>query len=125
MIAKWKPDLVAFEDIQLQKFTTNSGCEGNAVLVFKKLAHLQGVLKNYCYENNILYTVIPPATWRHHSDIKGKNRTDRKRNAQLKIKRLYDVSVTQDQADAILLTSYAAFQHKASSVIMFKKKEND
>lgn len=119
MIEKWKPDLIAMEDIQLQKFTTKSGCEGDAVLVFKKLAHLQGVLKNYCYEKGLPYLVVPAATWRHYSDIKGKNRTDRKKNAQLKVKKLYDVSVTQDQADAVLLTRYAASQQKSSEVIMF------
>jgi hypothetical protein len=29
--------------------------EGDAVLTFKKLAHLQGVLKNYCYELGLPY----------------------------------------------------------------------
>ena len=46
----WKPDLVIFEDIQLQVFDG-----GEQVITFKKLAHLQGVLKNYCYENEITF----------------------------------------------------------------------
>ncbi len=71
MIQSWQPDLVALEDIQLQKFEN-----GEAVTTYKKLAHLQGVLKNYCYENGFVYKIIPPATWRHHSEIKGKTRTD-------------------------------------------------
>lgn len=115
MIQKWNPDEVVFEDIQLQKFG-----EGNeAVLTFKKLAHLQGVLKNYCYENQILYSIVPSATWRAHVEIKGKTRQDKKKSAQLKVKRFYDISVTQDEADAILLGRYGAYAHKSTEVIEF------
>jgi hypothetical protein len=57
------------------------GGESAAVTTYKKLAHLQGVLKNYCYENGVPYLIVPPATWRNFSNIKGKNRTDRKRSA--------------------------------------------
>lgn len=115
MIEKFKPDEVIFEDIQLQKF----GEGGEAVLTFKKLAHLQGVLKNYCYEKGMPYQVIPSATWRAHSEIKGRARTDKKKSAQLKIKNLYDVHVTQDEADAILLGKYAADMHTKTKVITF------
>lgn len=118
MIAKWKPDMVVLEDIQLQKFKTNTG-SGDAVLTFKKLAHLQGVLKNYLFETGIPYTVVSPSTWRAHSEIKGKERTDRKRNAQLKIKNLYDVQVTQDEADAILIGRWAVHNHNQTKMIEF------
>lgn len=118
MIKKWKPDEVVFEDIQLQKFTKN-GLEGNAVLTYKKLAHLQGVLKNYCYELGLPYQVVPPATWRTHSGVKGKERTDKKRSAQLIVKKFYDITVTQDEADALLIGRWAAAQHKKTEVIMF------
>lgn len=74
MIQKWKPDEVVLEDIQLQKFG-----EQEAVVTYKKLAHLQGVLKNYCYESGIPYKVVSPSTWRTFSDIKGKKDKIRKR----------------------------------------------
>lgn len=119
MINNWKPDEVIFEDIQLQKFKSENGLEGDAVLVFKKLAHLQGVLKNYCYEIGLPYKVVSPSTWRSHSDIKGRARTDKKKNAQLKIKKLFDVSVTQDEADAILIGLWAADEHASSEIIIF------
>lgn len=119
MIEKWKPDEVIFEDIQLQKFKTNNGNEGDAVLTFKKLAHLQGVLKNYCYEKGQPYQIVSPATWRSYSEIKGKARVDMKKNAQLKIKKLYDISITQDEADAILIGRWAANQHKKTKIITF------
>lgn len=116
MIDKWKPDLVVLEDIQLQKFGID-GQEG--VLTFKKLAALQGVLKNYCFEVGIIYKVVSPSTWRNHSQIKGKTRTDKKRNAQIKVKALYDISVTQDEADAILIGAWAVNEQKKNEMISF------
>lgn len=118
MIKKWQPDEVVFEDIQLQKFTVN-GMEGDAVLTYKKLAHLQGVLKNYCYEIGMPYQIVSPSTWRAHSNVKGKTRTDKKKSAQLIIKGFYDISVTQDEADALLIGRWAAAQHKKTEIIMF------
>lgn len=116
MVNKWKPDQLVFEDIQLQKF----GDGNEAVVVFKKLAHLQGVLKNFAFENGIPYRVVSPATWRNFSEIKGKSRSDKKKNAQLKIKELYDVSVTQDMADAILIGTWAAHEHNQQKIISFE-----
>ena len=119
LIDKFKVDRVIFEDIQLEKYESN-GQSGDCVLTFKKLAHLQGVLKNYCYENNIPYEVIPVATWRNHSGIKGKTRTDRKKSAQLKVLELYDINANFDCCDAILIgRCAAASQAKQSEIIMF------
>ena len=116
MIDEWHPDEVILEDIQLQKF----GEQGEAVTTYKKLAHLQGVLKNYCYENGIPYKIVPPATWRTHVALKGRTRSDQKRNAQLKVQALYDVNVTQDEADAILIGRWATSEHKNNDTIIFK-----
>lgn len=114
MIAQWKPDLVVFEDLFLQKYDG-----GEQVVTFKKLAHLQGVLENYCYENGFIYKIAPIATWRNFSGIRGKTRTDRKRNAQLLVEKLYDIKVTQDEADAILIGRWAADDHKKNDIIWF------
>lgn len=118
MIKKYNPDVVLLEDIQLQKFQVN-GNEGDAVLTFKKLAHLQGVLKNYLYENGIPYEVVSPSTWRSYSEIKGKTRSDKKRNAQLKVEKLFNVKCTQDEADAILIGRYGARNHQKNEIITF------
>lgn len=115
MINSWKPDSVILEDIQLQK--TNQG--GDAVLTYKKLAQLLGVLENYLYETKIAYKIVPPATWRALSNIKGKNRTEKKRCAQLIVKQQYDISVSQDEADAILIGVWGAHQHKKNDIIIF------
>ena len=119
MIEKWKPDCIALEDIQLQKFNNMSGEITEAVVTYKKLAHLQGVLKNYIYEKGIPYIIVPPATWRAFSNVKGKSRTDKKKSAQLIVKSKYDVSLTQDEADAVLITAYAAHQRVANQIIEF------
>lgn len=115
MVKKYKPDEIILEDIQLQKF----GNGDEAVLVFKKLASLQGVLENYFYETGYVYTIVPPATWRAKSQIKGKTRTEKKRSAQLKIKELYDISVTQDEADAILIGYWGVDNYKKNEMIVF------
>lgn len=114
MVESWNPDEVILEDIQLQKFDG-----GEAVITFKKLAHLQGVLKNYLFEHGIPYQVVPPATWRNFASIKGSNRTDQKRNAQIKVKQIYDVEASQDEADAILIGRWAAAQYKTNDIISF------
>lgn len=118
MIMKWKPDLVVMEDIQLQVYG-NKGNTSESVTVYKKLAALQGVLKNYCFEIGVPYKIVYPATWRAYSEIKGKSRTDRKRNAQLKVKALYDISVTNDVADAILIGRWAVNETKSMQMVSF------
>lgn len=115
MIEQHKPDIVYLEDIQLQKFEDGE----TAVLTYKKLAHLQGVLKNYCFENGIPYDIVPPNTWKSYNNIKGKTRSDQKKSAQLRVKALYELDVTQDEADAILIGRYAAAQHNSMKIIEF------
>ena len=119
MIGNWHPDLVVFEDIQLQTYKKNEDERADAVVTYKKLAHLQGVLKNFCYEMNIPYKIAPPGTWRSHSKVKGNTRSDQKRSAQLIVKKLYDISVTQDESDAILIGRWAADDNKVNEIIEF------
>lgn len=120
MIENWKPDEVVFEDIQLQKGTNTETFNGDmGVTTYKKLAHLQGVLMNYCYEKKVVFRIAAPATWRTHSDVKGRYRTDKKKSAQLKVKKFYDVSVTEDEADAILIGRWAAHIYGKSRIIDF------
>lgn len=106
MIQNWKPDIVCIEDIQLQQLGEKNGDNVEGVTTFKILAQLQGVILNILYEMDINYEVVYPAAWRKCCDIKGKSRNDKKRSAQMKIKEWYDVSVTQDEADAICIGKY-------------------
>ena len=88
---------VAFEDIQLQ-----SGLAGN-VQTFKVLAEVYGVIHQLLDEKKIPYQVVPSVTWKSTLGIKGKNRQEQKKNAQLWVINNYNVKTTQDVADAICI----------------------
>lgn len=98
MINNWHPDHIGIEGIQFQE-------EGQAqkmgITVFQTLARLQGILMLVCHEAKIPYTICPTNTWRHSCGVKGKTRTDKKRSMQILAKQWYDITVTDDEADAI------------------------
>lgn len=112
MLTNWKPDRVILEGIQLQELDkkTNGKWEGNntiGVTTFQTLAQLQGVLMNCLYNSKVPFEVVHTATWREASQVKGRCRADKKRSAQLIVKNKYDISVSQDEADAILIGRYS------------------
>lgn len=106
MIDIWRPDRVAIEDIQLQKFDANIGVD-----VFKTLARLQGALLITCFEKDVEYAIVHVSTWRSHCKIKAKTRVDQKRAAQIFVKDAYGVDATQDEADAICIGTYCASKY--------------
>ena len=108
MILNWKPDYIGIEDIQLQKGKTEGGEGIMNTLTFKVLAKLQGVLIETALEMGVPLVVISSNTWRKHIGVKGKSRADRKRSAQLIIKELYDISVSDDIAEGILIGKYVS-----------------
>lgn len=103
MLVEWSPDKVGIEDIQLQSFKGAGGQSNFAVTTFKVLAQLQGVLLEVLFTNDIEVMVIHSQTWKSYCGITARTRNDQKRAAQLKIKEWYDISVSQDEADAICL----------------------
>lgn len=109
MIENWKPDHIAIEGIQYEQ---NFG-----VIVFQTLARLQGILMECCFENRLQFTICPTNTWRNRVGVKGRARSDRKRSAQMIIKEKYDVSATDDEADAILIGQYAAAELDANNIV--------
>ncbi len=100
MIENWKPDLVAIEGIQYQ--------ESFGVTTFQTLARLQGVVMELCVELGVKYKICPTNTWRAHCGVKGRARNDKKRSMQLLVKEWFDISVTDDESDAIGIGKYAA-----------------
>ena len=104
MIDIWEPDIIGFEDIQLQQF--NNSIVG--ITTYKVLAHLQGILFFVCNTYGIDYKVCPPATWRSHCQVKGRTKVDKKRSMQLLVKQWYDITITDDEADAIGIGKYVA-----------------
>lgn len=93
MLDNWKPDIVGVEGLQYE--------ENHGVTVFETLARLQGILLETLFWEKIPYKICPTNTWRHHCGVKGRSRVDKKRSMQKIVKETFDVSVTDDEADAI------------------------
>lgn len=113
MIENWKPDFVAIEGIQFQDESSGNKM---GVTVFQGLARLQGVLMETCYAQKVDYTVCPTNTWRNHCGVKGRYRADKKRSMQLIAKKWYDISLSDDEADAVGIGKYAADLNKIEVV---------
>ena len=105
LINNWQPDFIALEGIQLQE---ESSGRSMGVTVFQQLAWLQGILMECAYDNDIQYAACHTGVWREHCGVKGKTRADKKRSMQLLAKQWYDVSVSDDAADAIGIGKYGA-----------------
>ena len=112
MINNWEPDIVALEDIQLQQY---KGRNAN-VVTYKVLAHLQGILMECLYEEGIKYILVPSATWRHYCGVKGRAKPDKKKSMQLLVKDWFDISVTNDESDAIGIGKYVADKYTKKEI---------
>ena len=97
LIAQYEISEVAFEDIQLQNTV------GNNVVTFKTLAEVYGVIHQLLDEKKIPYQIVPSVTWKSTLGIKGKNRQEQKKNAQLWVISTYNEKPTQDECDAICI----------------------
>jgi Holliday junction resolvasome RuvABC endonuclease subunit len=105
MITAWKPDYIAIEGIQFQSKEVGATAQ-LGITTFEKLARLQGVLIETAFELKTPLTIVPTNTWRGHCGVRGKSRVDKKQSAQQIVKLAYDVSVTNDEADSILIGKY-------------------
>lgn len=106
MIEIYQPDILVFEDIQLQDFDSARNTIG--VTTYKVLAEVLGICQLVSAETNIPFHIISSNTWRSFLQIKGRSRVDKKRSAQFLIKERYDISVSEDEADAICLGRYSS-----------------
>lgn len=100
MLENWQPDEVSIEGIQYQQ---NMG-----VTTFQTLARLQGILMITFQDFGVPFKICATNTWRAHCGVKGRQRADKKRSMQLLVKQWYDISVSDDEADAIGIGKYAA-----------------
>ena len=108
LIANWKPDIIGIEGIQLQQLNNKTV----GVTTYQTLARLQGILMATCVEQRVDYVICPPATWRAHCEVKGRARADRKRSMQARVKEWFDITVSDDVADAIGIGKYINDKHK-------------
>lgn len=108
MILLWDIDVVGLENVQYQ---------GNPQTLIL-LAKLLGVLENAAYEvTNKTPYVVPSVTWKSFSGVKGKNRDKQKENAQKVVKARFEISVSSDLADAILLGRYVCNEERFGEVV--------
>lgn len=108
LINNWKPDVIGMEDIQLQQFNNKT----IGVTTYRTLARLQGILMATCVDEQVEYVVCAPATWRAHCEVKGRTRSDKKKSMQMKVKEWFDITVSDDVADAIGIGKYICDNHK-------------
>ena len=113
VIAAWKPDFIIMEDIQQQY---------GAVLTYKILAMLLGVIEVTCTENKVPYEVVSPNVWRKYAGTCGKNRKEEKMLSVAVVKNKYNINVSDDVAEAILIGQYGSRVHKKDYSIAFGKK---
>lgn len=99
LVDKYDFEYLFFEDIQKQQ---------NAE-TYKKLAYVQAAVILWCYWiESIQYNILSPSHWRSLLKDKyktnfGKTRVEQKKAAQQLIEQLYNIKVTQDEADAICI----------------------
>ena len=97
IIEKTKPFCVCLEDIQYQRNQKT----------YKFLAQLQGVLINYLVENTLYYQIIHPNSWKSYCGIKIREKRNVQKQQSIQIvKNMFDISVSDDEADAILMNIY-------------------
>ena len=65
-----------------------------------------------CCEQKVPYEICAPASWRTHCGVKGRTRSDKKRSMQNNVKEWFDITVSDDVADAIGIGKYIADTHK-------------
>lgn len=71
-----------------------------------------------CYELKVPFKICSTNTWRAHCGVKGQKRADKKRSMQLLVKEWFDITVTDDEADAIGIGKYVAdFFQKQTQIV--------
>lgn len=103
IIAQWQPDYIVMEDIQYQS---------NGILTFKVLAMLLGVIQTSCADNNIPFEAVSPNVWRKYAGTNGANRREEKMLSVAMVKEKYNIKVSDDVAEAILIGRYGSMMHK-------------
>jgi len=106
-VNNWQPDQIIMENIQLQTFGKTSQVD-----LYQKLARLQGVLLDVCFEKDIYCDLAYATEWRHYCNVgEGIGRENKKKQAQDKVFTWYGLKCTQDEADAICIGKYACSKY--------------
>lgn len=113
VIKEWKPDFIMMEDIQYQS---------NGILTFKVLAMLLGILQVNCNAAGVEFEAVSPNVWRKYAGTAGKDRRQEKMLSVAVVKEKYDIKVSDDVAEAILIGHYGTRMHKKDVGLAFGKR---
>lgn len=100
LLDKYDIDEIVLEDIHLQETL------GNNVATFKTLAEVFGVLQELFAENHLPHQAVLPSVWRKKLEIKGRERAIQKKNAQKYVVDKYNLTLDEDESDAICIGTY-------------------
>ena len=79
-------------------------------LVYEVLAKLAGALEIMLYESGYLVNVVKASEWRKRVGIKSRKRADVKKEAIEMVKEIYDLEVSDDEAEAVLFARAFAME---------------
>lgn len=96
LIKRVKPNCVLIEDVQFQRNYST----------FRTLSQLQGLIMAYLFDLDLPFYIIPSTAWKSCCHIKGANRQEQKKNTQKYVKDTYKLDVSEDEADAICISTY-------------------
>jgi len=107
-IKKWMIEIV--EEYDIDAVVVEDVYYMRNAATHKKLSGLLYVLVTWLYENNIQFLVVTASQWRSSSSIKGKGRTEKKRASKKYVLDRFNIKVTNDESDAILIGVHAIEQ---------------
>lgn len=99
LIDKYNPDYVVKENCQFQ----------NNYNTFQQLSRLSGIILQILFQRNIKFDIVYPSTWRKYNKIIGRKRAEQKEDAIKKVNEKYDITVLDDEAEAILIGLWGLF----------------
>ena len=80
---------------------------------------LLGILQELLNSKEIPFECVSPNVWRKIAGTNGKNRNEEKKLSIVKVKEKYNISVSNDVAEAILIGYYGARVHKKKIPLAF------
>lgn len=98
IISQWQPNYLVFEDIQYQ----------DNAQTHKILGMVMGICVLAAEQAQIEHTEVLNKVWQSEFSIGGATRVAQKSNVIKRVKEYYNLDVTDDVADAILMGQYAA-----------------
>jgi Holliday junction resolvasome RuvABC endonuclease subunit len=99
ILPEWEPDQIFVEDIQMQRLQ---------YVAFKALGMLLGVIVISLEHHEIPYEVVSSKIWRADFLVKGRSRDEQKSHAIQIVKDMYNLEVSDDAAEAILIGKYGS-----------------